>query len=291
MNSQSHHDSSGGASVDYHFWSTGVPSSQRLMPQANRLPDRTAIWEPLPQSWFDDYQISGNNIQTSMQSQDNWHFNDMGQGVFTFEARNAGGNLVIGLTGWNHSDLNGYYIVLDDDNHESYVLKVKTLGNDGLSRTRVDGPDVRRARSYDRVSVPGFYADPNFRLNFDSPQRFWVMYQRGTIVVGEGAVPGQGRVILYMPPEPQATSEQEGQRRTLGSDLYHYGFARHGSRWKTPINIRNTQSYRYRPSPNVPRGSSGGGMTPLFPLPSNPAGNPNANARPAPMLEGVLYRP
>lgn len=277
MNSS--HDS--GATVDYHFWSTGVPSAQRSLPRPHRQPNSPDMWEPLPQSWFDKYQIAGESIGLSMRSQDNWHFNDVGQGAFTFEARQAGGNLVIALTGWNHSDLNGYYIVLDDDNHESYVLKVARLGNDGLSRTRIDGPDVRRSRGYEKV--PNVFVDPNYRLNFDAPQYLWVMYQFGTIVVGKGTIPGKGKIILYMLPE------QDGHPRTKGSDLYHYGFARHGSRWKTPITISNTRSYRYRPNPNIPRSPSGSGQTEIFPLPNNPLVAPPSN-RPAPLLEGILYR-
>lgn len=293
MNSSPHHHHhENGATVDYYLWSTGVSSEQRRqqnMPRPNRQPDTPAVWEPLPQSWFDKYQIAGDTIDASMRSQDNWHFNDVGQGAFTFEARNAGGNLVIALSGWKHSDLNGYYIVLDDDNHESYVLKVARLGNNGLARGRVDGPDVSRRREYAKVSGGNVFVDGNFRLNFDSPQYLWVMYQFGTIVVGEGTVPGRGRIILYMLAEPQATATQEGQRRTMGSDLYHYGFARHGSRWKTPITISNTRSYRYRPNSNITLGPSGGGQTDVFPLPQNPLAQTQP-APPAPLLEGILYR-
>lgn len=278
MQASSHHGSLG-ASVDYHYWATGIPSTQRVLPTANRNPKPLQLWSPLPQSWYDDYFIGGETIEHSYRAQDNWHFKDVGQGVFTFEAVNTGGNLVIGLTGWNHSDLHGYYIVLDDDNHESYVLKLAKIGNDGLLRDRVGGGRVDGRRGY--VRVPGVKVDPSFRLNFSENQKFWVLYQRGTIIVGHGGAPGVGKQILYMAPE-------ENKQRDLGTDLYHYGFGRLGSRWRGKTNIRNTQVYAYT-------------QAPLFPLPniqlSAPASDGNANKTNANGVEvgrafgGPLYSP
>jgi len=255
-----------GAAVDYHLWVTGVSSAERILPAPHRAPSVAPAWEPLPQSWFDDYLIAGDTIEHSMRAQDNWHFSDVGQGAFTFDVKNAGGNLVIGLTGWNHSDLNGYYIVLDDDNHESYVLRLSAIGTSALLRERIAGPAGTGRRSY--VRMPNVTADPTFRLNYDERMRFWVMYQHGTIVVGEGGALGQGRIILYMTPDARKV-------RNLATDLYHYGFARHGSRWKPAINVLNTQAYKYK------HGA-------YFPLPPKPT--PPTTANTSLSSNGVLYR-
>lgn len=238
----------GGAAIDYHFWATGVPRRERPLPPVNRPPTSAQVWEPLPQSWFDNYIIMGDSIEHSARGQDNWHFNDIGQGAITFDVKNAGGNLVIGLTGVNHSDLNGYYVVLDDDRHESYVLKLSATGSNAILRDRVTGAPVTGRRQYMRM--PGVYVDRAFRLRHDERQRFWLMYQRGAIVVGEGGSIGQGRIILYMEADPR-------QYRAAGTDLYHYSFARHGSRWRMPIEVVSTMSYKYKPAP-------------LFSLPPNP---------------------
>jgi hypothetical protein len=249
MNSQTHHSSDGrsGAAVDYHFWATGVPSANRVLPPTARQPDTARMWQPLPQAVFNEYILKGTSIEHSLKSQEDWHFSDVGQGALTFEVKNAGGNLVIALSGWNHSDIQGYYIVLDDDAHESYVMKVATMGNDGLLRNTAGDASVSGTRRYAKVQS-GVYTDPTFRLDQTTPQRFWVLYQHGTIVVGTGVL-GVGRQILYMTPE-------EGRRRNNGSDLYHYGFGRFGSRWTGPITVQDTTAYTYTPAP-------------LFPLPDN----------------------
>jgi len=285
---QSHHDNGGGgdgggASVDYYFWATGVPSAKRVMPAVDSLsrkPSAPTVWQPLPQAWFDEYLLRGSTIEHSYRGQDNWHLADMGQGAIVFEVNNTGGGLVIGLTGWNHNDIQGYYVVLDDDKHESYVLRVSRLGNDGLLRQNVNGEAMASGRrSY--VRVPGTFSDPSFRLNFSTPQRFWLLYQRGVIIVGQGDAPGVGKQILYMPTEP-------GRNDSLlpGADLYHYGFGRIGVRWNGNSSVANTQSYKYMPTALIPMPAnqlampfSGSVMVSQPPPPGNSIGS------------GVLYSP
>jgi len=251
-----------GASVDYYLWTTGVSSKERTLPPPHRKVSEMTKWEPLQQARFNDYKIAGETIERSLRAQDDWHFSDVGQGAFSFEARQAGGNLVIALSTWHHDDTLGYYIVLDDDNHDTYVLRVKTLGNNGLLRGRVEGENMTRQRTYERVQNR-MYVDKNFRLQFDRPQQLWVMYQQGAIVVGSGATPGSGPIILYMRP-----IESDQKRRQNGGDIYYFGFARHGSRWKTPVHIQNVTAFRFREA--GPNSISGGGTSDLFPLPPYP---------------------
>lgn len=237
------HDTAG-AAVDYHYWATGVPADQRQLPPIkNPSPLSHSPWDRLPQAWYDEFSIHGAAIENTLRAQDNWHFREYGQGALLVRLT-AGGNVVIALTGNNHSDLNGYYIVLDDDNHESYVVKVSRLGNNGLLRSRVSGPAVSRRREYAKVQAP-LYTDPTFRFDFSRETFLWVMYKLGTIVVGEGAQMGQGRIILYMAPEPSRRPLQHG------NELYHFGFAKHGNRWRGSIDIHETQvlAWRDRSSP------------------------------------------
>lgn len=180
-----------------------------------------------------------------MRAQDDWHFEEIGQGAFRFKATNAGGGLVVALTGANMDDINGYFIVLDDDNHETYVMQLASLGSNRLIGNTIGGKMLGRNRSYKRV--PGVSVDPNFRLSPDSPQMFHVMYQQGKIVVGLGPEPGKNQII-HMAAQPN-------RPRTLGQDLNHYAFARLGSRWPHAIRItdvvtlKNVRSGRVQPMP------------------------------------------
>lgn len=242
-------NNSKGAAVDYHLWATGVASGDRMLPDpTHRLPSLPQKWRPLPRAWYDEYVLRGDTIGATFRGQDNWHFGRVGEGAFSFQVKNAGGNLVIALTGWNHDDMNGYYIVLDDDNHESYVLKLTRLGNNGLNSMNISDLPMTRRRQYSRVDAK-VYVDPEFRLNQSVVQSFWVLYQAGTIVVGTGGSPGQGKIILYM--EPEDAAPNRSQRRSIGREMYHYAFAKSGSRWKGPITIQKTQAYEYIAAPSL----------------------------------------
>lgn len=261
-----------GAAVDYHFWATGVPESQRSLPPPKRLSVPKA-WRAEPGAWFNRYQIHGSTIEHSLRAQENWKFADLGKGTVTFTARNAGGGLVISLLSWNLDDSAGYHVVLDDDNRESYVLRLTGLGNNGLLKARMDGGGVSRRRKYARV--PGVWADPAFRLN-SVEQKLWVMYQRGSIVVGVGHVPGAGQIVLHM----QAPPDHESQH-LRGRELYHFGFARLGNRWNMPTTVFDVTSYKYLLANDLP-------------LPARPADDvqPNAAAKKRTVPSGgVLYEP
>ena len=268
MSNRSAHEN-GGASVDFHMWATGIPGSSRSKPTANRTPDAVQEWEPQPGAWFDSYQLIGSTIEHSMRTQDNWRLAEMGKGAITLQAKNAGGGLVVSLLSWHHSDLNGYHIVLDDDKHESYVLKLSKIGNNGLLKERMDGGVVSGRREY--VRVPGVVADPTFRLN-PHQQSLWVIYQHGAIVVGQGTTPGAGPVVLHMVPEPV-------KHRGEGRELYHFGFSRFGSRWDIPITVHDVKSYRYA-------------RAQLIPLPAKPIFAANASVQPIDVANpgGMLYR-
>ena len=254
-----------GAPVDYHVWVTGRPQQ---LPPAHRSPAPKEVWETLPGAWHNDYQLAGSSIEHSQRGQDNWHFNEVGQGAMRFTATNAGGGLVISLTAWNHSDLNGYFVVLDDDNHDSYVMKISALGSNRLSRGRMDGGQMTGQRSYTKVS--GVSVDPSFRLDSGVPQKIWLMYRQGAISVGRGDNPGQG-LVLHMSPEPN-------RNRQRGTDLYHFAFARYGKRWPHPIRISGAQSLKYK-------------MGAIMPMPTNSLSGKTADDFPPPMDPArVLYR-
>lgn len=230
--------SSAGVAVDYHFWATGVPETQRQRPPPRRTPAPQSPWERLPQAWHDEYTLHGDTIEKTLRAQANWHFRDYGQGAMQVRLV-AGGNVVIALTASTHSDLNGYYIVLDDDNHESYVLKVNRLGNNSLLKSRLAGNPASARRGYARVVAP-LYTDPTFRFDFTRDTLLWVMYRNGAIVVGEGGTVGSGRIILAMQPEPARSMLR------AGNDLYHYGFAKLGNRWRGGIHIKETQALAWK---------------------------------------------
>jgi hypothetical protein len=235
MSSRGHHGDLGGQ-IDYHYWATG---QKQQLPPANRPANPVQTWEVMPEAWFNNYELAGSNIEGSHRSQDNWRLADMGQGAIRFQAANAGGGLVVTFSAWNQNDLQGYFVVLDDDKNESYVLKLASLGSDRL----LGGNGFTGARSYARV--PGVSADATFRLSPTKIHDLWVMYKQGSIVVGEGKVPGQGRQILYMPAEP-------GRRRDKGQDMYHFGFSRLGSRWSHPIRVKGVQSLKYKLAAEMP---------------------------------------
>lgn len=244
MSSSSASSSSGGAPIDYHYWVTG--RRQGALPPAVRVPDVRGDWEAQPTAWFNEYQLRGSTIETSARAQDNWHLPEVGQGAYTFEAVNAGSGLVTYLTAWNHSDLAGYYIVLDDDNGESYVARVSALGSDRLSSRNVRGQSgaLMSSRKYARVA--GVSVDRSFRLDPSAPQTFWVIYRSGALAVGRGAVVGApGTVILQMAPLPNVD-------RSRGNDMYHFGFARVGERWPGAITVRNAVAYKYAHGPIAP---------------------------------------
>ena len=235
--SSSSSSSSGGAPIDYHFWVTGKPRG--ALPPPVRAPDVQADWVEQPKAWFNDYQLRGETIETSSRAQDNWHLPEVGQGAYTFEAVNAGSGLVTYLTAWNHDDLQGYYIVLDDDAGESYVARVSALGSDRLSSRNVHGQRgaLMASRKYSKVA--GVSVDRSFRLDPTAPQTFWVIYRSGALAVGRGSVVGApGTVILQMAPLP-------GVDRHRGNDMYYFGFARLGKRWPGAITVRNAVSYKY----------------------------------------------
>lgn len=269
MSQRSAHGNTG-ATVDYFMWATGVPSAERKLPRPNRMPMREIVWEPQPGAWFNDYELRGSTIEHSLRAQDGWRLADIGRGAITFEALNAGGGLVVSLLSWHHDDLNGYHIVLDDDNRESYVLKLSRIGNNGLLRERIGGGNVTGRREYRKV--PGVVSDPAFRLN-SSLQTMWVIYQNGSIVVGTGSEPGAGKIVLYMEPEAE-------KHRVEGRELYHFGFARHGSRWPGGVTIKGVKSYRYK------KGA-------VIPLPAKPVfGLVNSSGGPPQQFDGgVLYEP
>lgn len=239
MQRRQHHAS---APVDFHKWVTGTSGADRVLPKPKMEVGAPAVWSPLPQATFNSYNIQGTTMQNSMRAQDDWHLKDVGQGAFTFNLKNAGGNLVISLSSWTHSDLFGYYIVLDDDNHESYVMRLSRVGNNGLLQNRMDGTHADRSRGF--VRMPGVYVDKKFRLNFHERTTLWVLYSAGALVVGVGKTPGQGRQVLYMEPD--------NRNRGDALDLYHFGFGKMGTRWGPPITVDEVQSWAYEKGARIP---------------------------------------
>lgn len=236
---------SNGSTINYYKWVTGKDTRVRQAPR--RAPTPVAAWQAIPGAYFNDFKLMGTTIEQSARSQDNWHLADYGQGAVSFVVDNAGGNFVVYLTANNHSDVNGYFIVLDDDNHESYVLQVASLGSNRLRRETMandTNTQLHGRRSY--VRVANVRVDPLFRMQSDSPQSFWLVHTRdGAITVGKGASPNASTgQILHMPAQNTPLRN--------GAAMYHFGFARLGSRWRVPIIVRDVVSYKYTRAVQVP---------------------------------------
>lgn len=261
--------SSGGAPIDFYEMATG--HSRGARPPARRTPDVRPDWEPIPPAWFNEAQLRGTTIEASARGQANWHLHEVGQGAMSFEVMNAGGGLVVSLTAWNDNDIAGLYIVLDDDAHESYVARVSALGSDRLHSKNVRGQAgaLTGARKYAKIA--GVAVDSSFRLDPSVRQSFWLIYRRGALAVGRGSVPGApGSLILQMASLP-------GVDRSRGNDLYHFGFARVGSRWVPPMTVRSVVAYKYAHGPVAPLPPTNAVAT------SSSAAVPNDNRR-------MLYR-
>ena len=231
-----------GSEVDFYYWTTGQRrTSLPAISGRTVLPTRSP-WQVVHKATFNDYQIIGNSIENSLRAQDDWHFDEIGQGVFRFKCQNAGSGLVVALTSSTMDDMNGYYIVLDDDNHESYVMQLHSLGANRLNQNTVGGKLLGRNRSYRRVA--GVTVDQNFRLNPDQQYQFYVMYQQGSLIMGQGETPGLN-IIVHM-------DKQSNIPRSMGRDVNHYGFARLGSRWPHALRVYDVETLNYTQGKVIP---------------------------------------
>lgn len=245
---ENHHrrEHDGGAPFDYYKSVTGFARSS--LPPPQRAPQPRLAWSPVAAPYFNDAtQLRGSTIEASYRGQANWCLPEAGQGAFTFTASGAGAGLVIGLSSWNDSDTSGYYVVLDDDDHDTYVLKPVSLGvsrlRDSAARRHGGAMPLGASRRYQRAT--GVTADTSFRLRPSVQQAFWVVYSQGTISVGTGLVPGAGALIIHMRAQPN-------RDHLHGNDMYRFGFARLGTRYPAPVLIDNIQAHRYTLGPIAP---------------------------------------
>ena len=197
--------------IDYQQWVTGVPSVKR----SNRSP-----WRKLPNEGRDATQLVSSS---NPEEYEEWHFHQNGQGAFSFTARNSDEGLVIHLSGPNHDDVYGYWIILDDPRHQSYVTELRGL-------------QPRRFRR-----LPNCTTDPTFRLSADKPVQLWVIYRYGEILVGEGSQPGVGRQILHLKKDPT-------RERLNIAELYHFGFSRLHETNMRSTQIEHVQTFMWSPS-------------------------------------------
>ena len=214
--------------IDYRYWITGKRSEEFERAPPKRTPDPVREWLPLRGTRDDgEYVLRGSTIDSSINSNDHWYLSKVGQGAFRFTAENAGGGLVIALTSWTKMDTHGLYVVLDDDNHESYIMQLSSLG-----ARRLKG---RHERQFARVDAE---VDSSFRLQPLTRYNFWVIYRRGELSVGVGDVVGEGQLIL--------------KAETDAKNLYHFSFARLGTRWANSIRVSGVESMKYNLGPIVP---------------------------------------
>lgn len=178
------------------------------------FPGERCAWKAIPVARFDDYILAGNDLR-SMRYNNDWTLGDADRGAFTFRVHDCGNGFVIGL-GHHTTDIFGYYVVLGDDDGESYVLKMVSPGRQFAPR-------------YERVR--GVSAEPGFQLSPDAPVDMWVTYEYGRIQVGLGSVIGQQMVLEYTDQQPAPSVQQ-------------FGFGLMGNRWSAPVRVTNVVSYR-----------------------------------------------
>lgn len=159
-------------------------------------------WEPMPRAWFNEYDLRGTG-EAGFEWNKNWTLQQNDNGAFSFAVKSMDSGIAIDLGG-PLSDVFGYIVVLDDENHASYVLR-KHVGSGQLV------PGGSCLMSTTRKTVLQSSVDPNFRLDPDCVNYIWVRYYYGKITVGLGKVPEAGPVILRAEdPHPAPGIQQFG---------------------------------------------------------------------------------
>ena len=180
-------------------------------------------WDPIPQAWFNEYFLKGTDLR-SMEWNRNWTLAQNDQGVMTFHLKYMGGGLVIGLSHLNN-DFFGYWIVIDDDQHQSYIMRRTGVGaNTPMEPLQVQ-PPLRR--------LPGC-SSTDFQFDGGAEYDMWISYDFGHIQVGLGNYPMVGPVILECKDPHSAPGIQQ------------VGFGKVGFRAVSQVLLTKVQSYRKR---------------------------------------------
>lgn len=141
-------------------------------------PPRQRVPLDLNELVFDAVTVRSAGTQPSHSFHRDWKFAEVGSGGVTFEACAPNGGLVVYLADRiteRRGDIQGYAVILDDqsEEHKSYISP-----------------------------LPGF-PSPHFRSKLnkgfrvancrDGHRRYWVVYSKGNLIVGEGDTPGNGK--------------------------------------------------------------------------------------------------
>lgn len=169
---------------------------------------------------YDNAQLTNAFMNPSKNFFRQWHLARVDSGGFSFEVCAPNGGLVVYLVDNPNdkslSDSHGYAIVLDNqrDPPETYIS-----------------------------SVPGFPSkhpkskiNKGFRLNADanSCAKYWVVYDKGSVLVGSGGTPGEegAKLITCLTNDDMAST-----------GLYYFGFGLLSKDEEVGVSIKNIRTF------------------------------------------------
>lgn len=170
---------------------------------------------------FDNTTLTNSSMNPSRVFFNQWHFAKPDSGAITFEACAPNGGLVV-------------YLVNDPNNEtlqdsQGYAIVLDNLAASGVSETYVSG-------------IPGFPSRHRLsRLNrgwmintdIEACSKYWIVYENGNVLVGEGDVPGAGnsKLITCLSNDPVAPK-----------GIYWFGFGALRKE-ETGIEIKNIRTF------------------------------------------------